>query len=366
MRNRLLPLSIVVLLSIAGGIFFVLLKSDKGTNLTVVTWTGDYGHAQMAAQMTAFSRSTGAPVRFAVYDGGTAELARQVAARTVSWDVVDLELADAVAACRAGLLAKMPGPLPPAPGGRSANQDFLPGAMGPCWVATAVYSRVIAFDPKRFVGARPQRVTDFFDLVRFPGPRVLPETAKGTLELALLADGVPPAAVYRILSTPQGVRRALSKLDSIKSALVRPAAGESALSLLTSGRAAFALVLNGDLAEAAKSGTPLAAVWDGQQYAFDVLAIPKGAPHPTLAADYVRYATASETLAALASWLPYGPPRFSAVARVGLNPELKTSMMPWQPTTGDRMRGALAFDEAWWQSPAGAAAVQAWQSWRLR
>lgn len=340
-----------VLLAVALGaaaVLFAAYKSNHAPDLSVATWTGDYGLAQKSAQMSVFARTTGADVRFAVYDGGTAEIARQVAARAVRWDVADMELSDAVAACQAGLLEKISVP---------AN-DFVPGAVGPCWVATAVYARVAAFDPARFGGLRPQRLSDVFDLKRFAGPRALNDTPKGNLEMALLADGVPSADVYRTLSTPAGLARAFAKLSTLKPALVWAQGGETPLSLVTGGRAAFAMVLNGDL-----PSSGLSAIWDGQQYAFDVLAIPKGARHRQLAGDYIRFATSIPVLGAFSSWLPYGPPRLAARALVGRNPATKISMVPYQPTAGGRMAHALAVDETWWLAHAAAMDL-AWRAWR--
>jgi spermidine/putrescine-binding protein len=79
-------------------------QQRHGPKLTVATWAGQYGHAQASALLLPFANRSGIDVRLAIYDGGTAELARQVATKQYAWDVVDLELPDAVAACRQGLL----------------------------------------------------------------------------------------------------------------------------------------------------------------------------------------------------------------------------------------------------------------------
>ena len=58
------------------------------------------------------------------------EIAAQVNAGQVQWDVVDLELEDAAAACREGLLERLDGiELPPGINGAGAQRDFVPGAI---------------------------------------------------------------------------------------------------------------------------------------------------------------------------------------------------------------------------------------------
>jgi putative spermidine/putrescine transport system substrate-binding protein len=57
---------------------------------------------------------------------------------------------------------------------------------------------------------------DFWDVAKYPGRRALPKTARLTLEIALMADGVAPADVYRTLRSNDGVERAFRKLDQLK------------------------------------------------------------------------------------------------------------------------------------------------------
>jgi putative spermidine/putrescine transport system substrate-binding protein len=362
--NRLShPAVLAVLLVLIAGVLFYVWKSGSGASLTVVSWAGNYGQAQASAQMTTFARKSGANVRIAQYDGGTNEIADQVAHHRYDWDVVDMELPDAVAACRAGLLERIDVALPPSPGGTPAAADFYPGAIGPCWVASIVYSRLIGFDASRFAAEPPIALTAFFDTQRYPGTRALSRASgKYILELALLADGVKPAAVYDTLSTPAGVFRALRKLDGIKKDILWLGANDTPAGVLAGKRAAFALLLNNDLFEASSGANPPGAIWDGQLIGYDVLAIPRGDPKRALALDYIRYATGAKVLSQLASWLPYGPARQSAVAGVGKNPALDQSLTPFQPTTAARMTGALMIDEGWWRLHGGDI-DQIWQTW---
>src|SRR5581483_8224426 len=119
-------------------------------------------------------------------DGGLKELEQSVRARQYRFDVLDMELPEAVAACRQGLLEPLDrAALPAGDNGAPAAADFVPGALGPCWVGSVVYSQAIIFNPRPGAPA-PANVADFFDTARFPGPRALDrDNAKFNLELAL-------------------------------------------------------------------------------------------------------------------------------------------------------------------------------------
>lgn len=349
------------------GAYFYMAASRKAPVLTAVTWPGAYGQAQASGLFLPFAERTRVDLRIAQYDGGLAELRRQVATKRYGWDVVDLELPDAVAACRAGLLEPIDAAsLPSGPSGVPAVADFVANAIGPCWVGSMVYSQILAYAPKRFGGAPPRTLADFFDLARFPGPRALKRTnAKFNLELALLADGVAPHDIYRVLSTPDGVARALAKLDTIRGSIVwwtRPA---EAVAMLGDGRAAFATALNGDIFDAAIHHRDLGVIWDRQLYELDVFAIPKGDPKRALAMDFIRFATASPALARVADWVPYGPARHSAVRLVTRNPELAIAMRPFLPTAPRNFATAFAVDDAWWRDHA-AKIAPLWQAWLER
>jgi len=362
MKRGIIAAGVGAYVVVLAGLFGYLWMTRTGPKLTVATWAGSYGHAQASALLRPFADASGADVRIADYDGGTADLARQVAVKSYAWDVIDLELPDAVAACRQGLLEPIDaGALPLGPDGAPAARDFVAGAIGPCWVGSVVYSQLIGFDPRRFAGAEPSRLEDFFDLQKFPGPRALKRSSgKLNLEMALLADGVAPGEVYAVLSTPQGVARALAKLDTIKSALVWSGSDDPPAKMLADGRAAFATLLNGDVFDAAMRGAAPGVIWDRQLYELDVFAVLKGDPKRTLAMDFIRFATQATSLGAVASWVPYGPARRSALPYVTDNPELGVAMTPFEPTA--HFAAAFAVDDEWWRLHGEDIAAR-WQAW---
>jgi putative spermidine/putrescine transport system substrate-binding protein len=358
MKRRRVLLTVLLAL-IAIGAFGYAVLSHRAPVLTAVTWAGPYGRAQASALYQPFAQRTGIDMRIAQYEGGLEQLRKGAS----GWDVIDMELPDAVAACREGLLEKIDAAtLPAGLHGEPASTDFVAGALGPCWVGSMVYSQVIAYAPRRF-DARPGTLADFFDTARFPGGRALRGGAKANLEMALLADGVAPADIYKVLATPGGVARALAKLDTLRGRIVWWSRSGEPAAMLADGRAAFATILNGDLADALAHGGALGTIWDRQLYELDVFAIPKGDAKRIMALDFVRFATSAPGLAGVADWVPYGPARRSAVALVGRNPETGAAMRPLLPTAPENFATAFAVDDAWWQAH-GAAIAPRWEAWK--
>jgi putative spermidine/putrescine transport system substrate-binding protein len=325
--------------------------------LTVTTWSGPYGQAQDRAMMRPFASARRVDTRLALWDGELKDVADAVRTRTYKGDVIDFELPRAIEACRRGLLEPIdPATLPPGEDGTPAAQDFVPGAIGPCWVGSIVYSQVIVAAPGKF-DAPPATLADFFDTGKFPGRRALSRAApKFNLEMALLADGVAPGDVYRTLSMPEGLDRAFAKLAALKPIWAHDS--RDALNRVKNGQAVMATALNGDVFDARQDFRP-AVIWDRQLYELDVFAIPKGDPRKDRAMDFIRFATGSGPLARTASWLAYGPARRSAWSKVGENPQLKIAMAPFQPTAHFDI--AFAVDDGWWQDH-GARIAARWQA----
>ena len=92
--------------------FSLPLAADQ--QLTVVSFGGSYARACQQAYHEPFTEATGIEVRLEDYNGGLAQIRAQVETGNVHWDVVDLNVADAVLGCDEGLLEFIdPGDLPP-------------------------------------------------------------------------------------------------------------------------------------------------------------------------------------------------------------------------------------------------------------
>ena len=269
--------------------------------LTVASWGGAYTGAQTDGIFRPYTNKYDVNVHVSVYGGGIKDIEAQITSRTIDWDVVDFEMADANAACRAGLLETIdPVLLPPAANGTKATDDFIPGALRPCFVGGIVFSHVIAYAPRAF-SAPPVKLSDFFNLAAFPGARGLRASGpEDNLEMALLADGVAPADVYATLATNAGADRAFAKFDTIKKNIVWWRKSSDALAMLNDGRATMITALNGALYDAASAGESTKILWDGQRYEFEAFGIVKGTPRKKEAMDFVRFATAGMRIAKVA------------------------------------------------------------------
>jgi putative spermidine/putrescine transport system substrate-binding protein len=354
LRRRVLLSLGVLLIAAVASLFFL---TRPAPVLTVMTWPGAYGRAQTTAQMHPYGAQKNVDVRPAIWDGDLGDVQAMVGKRQFTADVIDFELPKVVKACKDDLLEKIdPAILPPGANGVPAARDFVPGAIGPCWVGNQVYSQVMVFSPS--LKRPPATLADFFDRTRFPGKRALSRaSAKYNLEMALLADGVVPGDVYKTLSTPQGLDRAFAKLKALDPIWAHDSVG--ALEWLKDGQAVMATALNGDVANL-KDFTP-GVIWDHQLYEMDAFAIPQGDPNKRQALDYIAFATGSRPLAGVAGWVPYGPARRSSLALVKNNPETGQAMAPMLPTAPGNFRNAFAVDDSWWLAH-GAQIAARWQA----
>ena len=317
--------------------------------VTVMSWGGAYTKSQVEAYHKPFTAETGIKVNSVDADNPATPIKAQVEAGNVSIDVADVEFSDAVRLCDEGLLEEIDvSMLPAAPDGTSPEEDFIEGALQDCAVANIVWSTVMAYNTET-VEKAPGSIADFFNTADFPGKRGLRKSAKATLEMALMADGVPADEVYDVLDTDEGVDRAFAVLDGIKDDIVWWEAGAQPPQLLADGEVVMSTAYNGRIFNAAVGeGQPLEIVWDGQILDFDLFVVPKGAPNKDAAMEFISFSTDTQRLADQASWISYGPARKSSGALVGLYSDGKTEMAPHMPTAEANLSNALVNNFEFW------------------
>jgi putative spermidine/putrescine transport system substrate-binding protein len=325
-------------------------SAQAAEGLAVVSWGGAYLKSQLNAYYKPWEAQGGMKINSIDYNGGLAEVKAQVEAKNVTWDVVDVELSDAIRGCDEGLLENLNlADLPAGSDGTPAAKDFIAGTLSDCAVPNIVWTTIAAYDKTKFPGDKPKTMADFFDTKKFPGKRGLRKSAKATLEMALMADGVQGADVYTTLGTKAGLDRAFAKLDSIKGDVVWWESGAQPPQILADGEVVMTTAYNGRIFNAAVSeGKPFEIIWDGQVFDVDLYVIPKGSKNKAAAWDYIKFATASKQLAAQASWISYGPARLSSAALVGNHADKGFDMKPHMPTSPANFKLAVQSNLEFW------------------
>ena len=322
----------------------------QGKSVTVVSWGGAYTKSQVEAYHKPFIAKTGIQIKSEDYNGNVAAIKAQVQSKKVTWDIVDVELADAIRLCDEGLIERIDAKtLPAGANGKSAADDFVKGTLHDCSVATIIWSTVYAYDKSKFAGAKPATMADFFDAKKFPGKRGMRKVAKNNLEFALIADGVPAKDVYKVMKTKEGIDRAFKKLGTIKKDIVWWEAGAQPPQLLGDGQVVMTTAYNGRIFDAAlKDKKPFEIVWDGQIWDIDLWVIPKGSPNKAQALEFLKFSTSTQALAEQAKWISYAPARQSSIPLVGKFQDGKTDMAPHMPTSPKNFTNAVQNDFLYW------------------
>jgi len=329
--------------------------------LSVATWGGAYGRAQEIALFEPFAKESGTVIATEIYDGNLPKLRTLIDGSGTPVDVVDVSSGTLGTLCKDGLLETIDTASFGTEGG-GAEQDFFAGGLSECGVASVAWSTAVAFDRKAFSQGQPTNISALLDTARFPGKRALPKSPQRTLELALLADGVPPASIYSQLETPEGADLAFAALDKIKNDVFLWTKAEQPITWLLEDKVAMAAGYSGRIFRAAVGDRNIGVLWEGQVYDVDAWAIPKTAENKEEAMRFIRFATAPAQLAAQARLTAYGPMRKSALELVGNHPIIDVEMLEFLPTAPANFQNALKFDDAWWDTK-GAALSQRFATW---
>jgi len=197
------------------------LAQDKPEQIVHSNWGGDGVRCTSDIYCAAFTKETAVKV---VVDGsGPLEgtIQQMVESGATIWDCCDSDMFTAIRLGNKGLLeaidynivdkAKILDPF---------AYEF--GILG-YW-----YSYTIAYDTTKI--ATPPTWADFFDVEKIPGKRALFKWMNGSVEAALLADGVAPDQLY-----PLDVDRALKKIASIADHVVYWNSGAESQQMLIDG-----------------------------------------------------------------------------------------------------------------------------------
>ena len=326
-------------------------RKFPGQRLTVASWGGPGMKDKQINVFFPFFRATGARIEMDEHKANLSPLHDPGGSRNPDWDVVELEYRDLERACSEGHLAPLNlDDLPAGADGSNAQIDFISGTLHRCGVPSKIWSLVVAYNGEAFDGRAPSRLADFFDLEKFPGRRGVRNKAQGILEMALLADGVSPRAIYLELATQQGQDRAFEKLGTIRDQIEWWDGGARAIEMLVDREVALSTTYNGR-AFIARYGAkePIETIWDGQVWALDYWAILASSEAKDAAFEFIRFATSAPVLARQAERVSYGPARRSALRLVGKHYRYRVDMLPHLPTEQGNFNTAISNSDEFWK-----------------
>jgi len=356
-RNSAARIARNIAASIAAATFVVGIGGAAfAQQIVVASFGGQYQDAQRKAFFEPFTKETG--IRVVEVSGvSTAKVRTMVMTKNVEWDLFTASSSDYPYLAANKLLEKIDYSKFP----QSFKDDLVPDAQREFGVGTVYSSQVLAYSTKAFPQNPPKSWVDFWDVAKFPGPRILPAATFviQPVEPALLATGMPLDKVY-----PLNLPLAYEMFTKLKPNVIRWVKSSSAgPQALVDGEAVMALANSGRIAELKAGGAAIDFTFNQAITSLGLWGIPKGAKNVENAHKFLEFASRPDRQAALVELMPFGPVSKAAIDQ--LPPAVRVNV----PTTPENVKNQLIQDtSAWLEKNADGvsyydANVKMWDSW---
>ena len=304
-------------------------------NLTIGVRGDKLTAALNDAYVRPFSDVTGLNAVVVAWDGGLDVLRDQSKTADNAWGLVLIDPDELATGCSDGIFEKTDWS---AVGGKD---HYQPWGVSDCGVGAMITNTVLAWDKDKF----PTTPTwaDFWDVAKYPGKRGLRKSERGALEIALLADGVAPADIYKTLASKDGVDRAFQKLDQLRPYIVWWQNGAEAAKILGSGDVLMTSAPSSAIVTAARSENRNFGIqWTASLYDILSWAIPHGSPDLRTAQQFLYFTGAPAIEARLMRQNGLiGPAK-------GLNEGLPPELQAISPSNPANLSAALRSDTGYW------------------
>lgn len=321
---------------------------EAGDSVTFVSQGGAYQEAQTKAILNPASKELGITIKQDSSPNAYPIIKTQVESGKVVWDLVDVPSGACIRGESINLYEKIDPALVP-------NAASLDARMRDDYsVGYITYSTVLAYRSDKYGKNGPQSWADFWDVKKFPGSRSLRNFPRPTLEIALLADGVPRDKLY-----PLDVDRAFRKLEQIKPSIATwwTSGGQSA-QLIADGEVDMIQAWNGRVSAVQKEGGAVTYGYNDAILETNSLCIPRGTPNKVAAMKLMNAAISPKLQAALPLLIDYGPAN-PAAFQTNLIPADRLAQLPSSP---QNLAQQAVLSSEWWASPEGVKAEERWFS----
>jgi putative spermidine/putrescine transport system substrate-binding protein len=336
------------------------MATAQSGQVVVANMGGTWGDVVRETIWKPFERETGIKVVAAV--GQTLPKMRaMVNSGSPEWDVVEIDGGELEQLTSEGMLQQIDYNSM----NRSLLSDFPKDAIRPFGMGSFRYARVLAFNTKNFTQAnRPRNWADMWNVKQFPGLRVLDagDYVVPPIELALLADGVPPEKLY-----PLDFKRAYATLSRIKPNVLKwSTAPATTLDALVSGEAVMGAMNQGRIQSAKEQGAPVDYTWNQALTDDYYWAILKGSRNEVNARKFIEFASRPEIQAAVVKKFVAGPRNRKAFDFIAPD---RAKLLPTYPENASK---TVARNPVWWgQKDASGKSNQnvnaaMWNAWILK
>ena len=201
-----------------------------------------------------------------------------------------------------------------------------------------VFTAMYAFRTDHFKGNEPKTWADIWNVKDFPGRRCLRKHPFDTIEMALLADGVPGDKLY-----PLDIPRALKKLDQIKKEVaVWWTGGAQTSQLLKTGEVDICTTWNARAQTVIDENAPVKIVWNQNLWSSEGWCIIRGTPKADMCREFIKFAVDGERQAKWTKHVSYGPTHPDAFKYI---PEATAKKLPTYP---ENFKTAIQADAVYW------------------
>lgn len=289
-------------------------RAKASERLVVANWGGSTGAAKKKAFYDPFERETGIPVT-QVFGPELSKIKVQVQSKDVEIDVVDVIESWVLPGEQMNLFERLDTSIVP-------MDRVLPAGRREHYVAGSIWAGGIAYNSEQTPEPKvPHNWAEFFDPKTYPGRRGLRSRAGETLELALLADGVPPAKIY-----PLDVDRAFRALDRVKPAVSHWISQTPlTISLLQSRECDFTYTYLGRVLNASRAGQPIACRLNNVVVGISWFGVVRGTRHRDASMKFIEFCLRPERQLELANITGYAP------AVSGLRDRIDPAVRKWVP-----------------------------------
>lgn len=273
---------------------------DDRTITVATAGVSDFLDALTTCFFDAFSADTGCKVEHASLNReGVESVISQVESGNIEWDVLLMPSSQVLELSDAGVLTAIDYDV-------VKGDSLYPQLMMQHGVGAMLYSTTMVYSVS--ADSPPKDWADFWDLSLFDGTRALRRSPVGTLEFALLADGVSKEELY-----PLDIERAFAVLESLRDVTLFYEDSKQPVELVRTGQVglASAWTVRTTLPDVASLVNPQ---WNGGMISADAWVSPRGSENSDVAMSFINYVTRAVPTANFSGMMPFGPVNTGALA----------------------------------------------------